>query len=79
MPYILTVGAGIVVDYPSTAAAGDHIFQSVASVAEQVLQQPLYTLTVTRLTVSLLTMKVALRTKERKQPATLCDPCCNPM
>ena len=36
MPYILTVGAGIVVDYPSTAAAGDHIFQSVASVAEQV-------------------------------------------
>ena len=38
MPYILTVGAGIVVDYPSTAAAGDHIFQSVASVAEQVRQ-----------------------------------------
>ena len=24
VPYILTVGAGIVVDYPSTAAAGDH-------------------------------------------------------
>ena len=73
MPYILTVGAGIVVDYPSTAAAGDHIFQSVASVAEQVLRQPLYTLTVTLLTVSLLTMTVTLR------PATLSDPRCNPM